>query len=193
MSQSPIKVAVIIGSTRTGRFAPTVATWFTNHVSQREDVELDVVDLATAQLPETLGSFGEEPTEQVLAMAGRLRAADAFIVVTPEYNHSYPAALKTAIDWHYDEWQAKPVAFVSYGGQAGGLRAVEHLRQVFAELHAVTIRDTVSFHNVHEQFTPDGSPVDPASCGAAAQTLVDRLIWWASALREARMKQPYKV
>jgi len=193
MRQSPIKVAIIIGSTRTGRFAPTVATWFANQVRQRDDIELDVVDLATTQLPETLGSFGQVPTEQVAAMAARLRAADAFIVVTPEYNHSYPAALKTAIDWHYDEWQAKPVAFVSYGGQAGGLRAVEHLRQVFAELHAVTIRDTVSFHNVHEQFAPDGAPVDPDSCGAAAQTLVDRLIWWASALREARAKQPYKV
>ncbi len=69
--------------------------------------------------------------------------ADAFLVVTPEYNHGYPAALKELIDSVYEPWHAKPVAFVSYGGASGGIRAVEQLRQVFAELHAVTLRDGV--------------------------------------------------
>lgn len=193
MSETPIKVAIIIGSTRAGRFAPTVATWFAGYVEDRADIDLDVVDLADVRLPERLGSFDQAPAPEVMAVSSRLAAADAFVIVTPEYNHSFPAALKTAIDWHYDEWQAKPIAFVSYGGQAGGLRAVEHLRQVFAELHAVTIRDTVSFHSAHEQFGADGTPVDAANCGAAANTLVDRLAWWGLSLREARAKRPFKV
>ncbi len=76
-----------------------------------------------------------------------LSEADAFIVVTPEYNHSFTASLKFVLDLVYEPWQGKPVAFVSYGGISGGLRAVEQLRLVFAELHAVTVRDTVSFAN----------------------------------------------
>ena len=74
------------------------------------------------------------------------------MIVTPEYNHSFPASLKNTIDWFDSEWHAKPVGFVSYGGMAGGQRAVEHLRQVFAELHAVTVRDTLSFHMAWERF-----------------------------------------
>ncbi len=84
-----------------------------------------------------------------------------FVVVTPEYNHSFPGPLKAAIDRHVTPWQAKPVGFVSYGGISGGLRAVEHLRQVFAELHAVTVRETVSFiwapRSVRRRRAPDRS------------------------------------
>lgn len=82
----------------------------------------------------------------------RIAAADAVLIVTPEYNHSFPGPLKTSIDSLRDEWKAKPVGFVSYGGIGGGLRAVEALRLVFAELHAVTVRDTVSFHNPWSRF-----------------------------------------
>ena len=80
----------------------------------------------------------------------------------------------------------KPVAFVSYGGMSGGLRAVEQLRQVFAELRAMTVRDTVSFHMAHTLFDPTGEPIDPSGCNAAARTMLDDLAWWASALRAAR-------
>jgi NAD(P)H-dependent FMN reductase len=111
-------------------------------------------------------------------------------VVTPEYNHSFPASLKNVLDWHHTEWQAKPVGFVSYGGLSGGLRAVEQLRPVFAELHAVTVRDAVSFHMAWERFGEDGAPKDDASV-AAAKVLLDQLGWWGNALREARAKTPY--
>ncbi|GAB3832488.1 hypothetical protein GCM10027610_024720 [Dactylosporangium cerinum] len=77
-------------------------------------------------------------------MGPRLTAADAFVVVTPEYNRSFPAPLKTAIDWFYEEWHAKPVTFVSYGRESGGLHATAQLRQVFNELQTVTMRNTVS-------------------------------------------------
>jgi NAD(P)H-dependent FMN reductase len=112
-------------------------------------------------------------------------------VVTPEYNHSFPGPLKTAIDALKAPWQAKPVGFVAYGGLSGGLRAVEALRVVFAELHATTVRDTVSFHQVRNQFDADGQPVDPVGVNGAAGALLHQLAWWAGALKRARAAQPY--
>src|SRR5690606_5287867 len=103
-----------------------------------------------------------------------------------EYNHGYPAALKLAIDWLRDEWRAKPVGFVAYGGISGGLRAVEQLRLVFAELHAMTVRDVVSFHNAWDLFDAAGMPRDPEGCAAAARGMLDQLAWWARALHDAR-------
>jgi NAD(P)H-dependent FMN reductase len=185
---NPLLLAIIIGSTRQGRFAPTVANWFAGQAMRRDDMTVDVIDLAEARLPDILT---EEPTPEVVAVTPRLANADVFVVVTPEYNHSFPAPLKNAIDWHFNEWRAKPVGFVSYGGMAGGLRAVEQLRQVFAELHAVTVRDTVSFHGAWAQFDPEGRPKDPSGYERAAKSMLDQLAWWGDALREARTRRPY--
>lgn len=100
------------------------------------------------------------------------------MVVTPEYNRSFPAPLKTAIDWYPQEWRAKPVAIVSYGGPSGGLYAAGQLREVFAELDAVTIRDTVSLPDYWNQFDADGSwPKASADCNAAAKSTLSRLVW----------------
>ncbi|WP_410606484.1 NADPH-dependent FMN reductase [Amycolatopsis sp. lyj-109] len=193
MSTENLRLAVIIGSVREGRFGPTAASWFAAEARQRTDLDVDVIDLADEPLPHVLSAAPAPETVQTLeTLTPRLAAADAFVVVTPEYNHSFPASLKNAIDWHMKQWQAKPVGFVSYGGFAGGLRAVEHLRQVFAELHAVTVRDTVSFHNVWELFGKDGLPKDATGCNAAAKTMLDQLAWWGTALREAREKHPYQ-
>ncbi|MEU5876101.1 NAD(P)H-dependent oxidoreductase [Spirillospora sp. NPDC047279] len=188
-----VRTAIIIGSTRDGRFGPTVAGWFTAHATRHAGagLDLDVVDLAETALPDRLGAIDGPAPPAVRALAPRLAAADAFVVVTPEYNHSYPAPLKTAIDWYVDEWKAKPVGFVSYGGASGGLRAVEHLRPVFAELQAVTIRETVSFHSCRDRFDDRGRPVDGAGCSAAADGLLDQLTWWARALRAARAQSPH--
>jgi NAD(P)H-dependent FMN reductase len=187
----PLELAVIIGSTREGRFGPTVANWFAEEARQHPDLAVHVLDVADAALPDRLTGYGSPPPPEVEAVRPRLAGADAFVVVTPEYNHSYPAPLKTLIDWHMAEWQAKPVGFVSYGGMSGGLRAVEHLRGVFAELHAVTVRETVSFHGAWARFGPDGLPVDAEDCSTAVKTMLDQLSWWGSALREARAARPY--
>ena len=188
MTNQPLTVAVIIGSTRVGRFGPTVARWFVRQARQRSDVELDLIDLADVALPAVIP---QQSNDAVTEYVARIDRADAFVVVTPEYNHGYPASLKQAIDAAHREWWAKPVAFVSYGGMAGGLRSVEQLRQVFAELHATTVRDTVSFHMAHAGFDSTGEPVEPAGCNAAAKTMLDQLVWWASALRAARAANPY--
>ncbi|MGW4898630.1 NADPH-dependent FMN reductase [Kitasatospora sp. NPDC004240] len=193
MSLAPHRVAVIVGSTRPGRFAPTVVDWFVRTAEARGDLDLDLIDLADHPLPQ----LGEQPdperADAAAALAARLAEADAFVVVTPEYNHSFPAGLKNALDRHRAEWQAKPVGFVSYGGLGGGLRAVEQLRLVFAELHAVTVRDSVSLHNAWSLFDETGGLLDPTVPAGAAKGMLDQLTWWSQALREARGIRPYGV
>jgi NAD(P)H-dependent FMN reductase len=194
----PSKLAVVIGSVREGRFGPVIASWVAVLAGQHGGFSVDVIDLAEFDIPVTLpadppkyaGDAYPRPA-RLRPLTGRIEAADAFIVVTPEYNHSYPAGLKAAIDWHFTQWTAKPVAFVSYGGPAGGRHAVLHLENVFSELHAVTIRDGLSFPlymlNWH-----DGKPDDPQAA-AVATVMLDQLSWWASALSKARAEVPYPV
>ncbi|QGV80749.1 NADPH-dependent FMN reductase [Streptomyces ficellus] len=192
--RSPLTLTVVVASNREGRFGPVIADWFLAHAGQHTDFTVDVVDLADPgnDLPTALSRDPAPDVRDRLArISPRLAAADAFVVLTPEYNHSFPASLKNLIDWHYTEWQAKPVGFVSYGGVSGGLRAVEQLRQVFAELHAVTVRDTVSFHNAFGHFDEDGRHKDPTAPDAAAKTMLDQLSWWAHALRDAKSVRPY--
>lgn len=177
MTSTPVRLAVILASTRAGRFGPTVTSWFAGQASARPDLTVEVVDLAGLEVP------GHRLTTAIAD-------ADAIVVVTPEYNHSFPGPLKTAIDSLRAEWFAKPVGFVSYGGISGGLRAVEALRLVFAELHAVTVRETVSFALAWQQFDGDGAPTDPAAAAAAAR-LLDQLTWWATTLRAGRASTAY--
>ncbi len=187
-AEERLVLAIVVGSTREGRRGPAIAEWFRTVARQRLDMNLDVIDLGIARVPDMLTN--SRPPE-VTALAGRLDRADAFVIVTPEYNHSFPAPLKTAIDWYSAEWQAKPVGFVSYGGISGGLRAVEQLRQVFAELHAVTIRNTVSLHGVWSRLAEDGTLIDSDGSEEAARAMLDQLAWWARALKEARRSHPY--
>ncbi|NGO79850.1 NAD(P)H-dependent oxidoreductase [Streptomyces sp. YC504] len=190
-STTPYRLAVIVGSTRDGRFGPTVGQWFTALAEQHAGAELDVIDVADLELPACHPNWGTERTPALTELAARVEAADAYVVVTPEYNHSYPAQLKHFIDLHRTEWNAKPVGFVSYGGVSGGLRAVEHLRQVFAEVHCVTIRDGVSFHGAWDHFGEDGKAHDPQGAAGAAKTMLDQLDWWARTLRAGRAERPY--
>ncbi|MBC9728297.1 NADPH-dependent FMN reductase [Streptomyces sp. TRM68367] len=185
-----LHVTLIIGSNRDGRFAPVVADWLLDRIRGHAGLIPEVVDVVEAQLP-THMSPTPEATAALAEITPKLARADAFVVLTPEYNHSFPAGLKNLIDWHFNEWRAKPVGLVSYGGVSGGLRAAEHLRQVFAELHAVTVRDTVSFHNAGASFDDEGRLKDPSGPQAAAKTMLDQLVWWGRALLEAKVARPY--
>jgi NAD(P)H-dependent FMN reductase len=190
------KLIIIVGSVREGRFGPVVASWFAEQARTQGGFTVEVVDLADFEIPLTLPAappkYAGDSYPRPAGMAGltgRLDSADAFVLVTPEYNHSYPASLKAAIDWHFTQWTAKPVAFVSYGGAAGGRHAVLHLENVLTELHAVTIRDGLAFANYFVNWE-GGQPVDPQA-GIAAKTMLDQLGWWAAALRTARTATPY--
>ncbi|GAA1253391.1 NAD(P)H-dependent oxidoreductase [Pseudonocardia aurantiaca] len=192
MADDKLRLAVIIGSTREGRFGPTVASWFAAKARRRPGLSIDLIDLAEAALPSTLTESDDALPPPVRALAPRLAAADAFALVTPEYNRSFPAPLKTAIDWYDAEWRAKPVAVVAYGRESGGLHAVEQLRQVFTELHAVALRDALILPRYWELFAADGTwPKASAECNSAVTTTLDRLTWWARALRNARSERPY--
>jgi NAD(P)H-dependent FMN reductase len=184
----PILIALIYGSTRPGRFCDKVVHWAAAEIRRRAIFALDIIDPAQLVLP---SPHKCQDRDELVQLTQRIERADAFIIVTPEYNHGYPAPLKFLIDSVYSPWQAKPVAFVSYGGIAGGLRAVEQLRLVFAELHAVTIRDSVSFANAWEQFDANGQLLQPERARRSMTALLEQLQWWARALRTARAAAPY--
>ncbi|WTW96023.1 NAD(P)H-dependent oxidoreductase [Streptomycetaceae bacterium NBC_01309] len=192
-ARTPMRLAVIVGSNRDGRFAPVVADWIIGESRGHGAWEVDVIDVATTKLPDVIEVPGMSQAPEMAELGERLAAADAFIVITPEYNHSFPAALKHLIDLFRDEWRAKPVGFVSYGGMGGGLRAVEQLRLVFAELHAVSMRDSISFHMAWERFDEEGRPVDAEGCASAAKGMLAQLEWWSRTLSEARVVRPYDV
>jgi NAD(P)H-dependent FMN reductase len=189
-------LVVIIGSVREGRFGPVAAAWVAAQARAYGGFGIDVVDLADVDIPLALPAASPKfagddypRPEGMKELTRKLAQADAFIIVTPEYNHSYPASLKAFIDWHFTQWTAKPVAFVSYGGAAGGRHAVLHLENVLTELHAVTIRDGLAFPNYFTAWQ-DGAPVDAEAAGYA-RTLLEQLAWWARALRAARATAPY--
>ncbi|MFE1473573.1 NADPH-dependent FMN reductase [Streptomyces cyaneofuscatus] len=190
------KLVIIIGSVREGRFGPAVASWVAEQTDTHGAFDVTVVDLADSELPLALPAASPKyagdayPRPAGMAeLTSALESADAFVVVTPEYNHSYPASLKAAIDWHFTQWEAKAVAFVSYGGAAGGRHAVLHLENVLTELHAVTIREGLAFPNYFTTWQ-DGRPLAPEAPGHA-KTLLDQLAWWATALRSARRAAPF--
>ncbi|WP_327318607.1 NADPH-dependent FMN reductase [Streptomyces sp. NBC_01235] len=193
---APLRVAVVVGSVREGRQGRAVADWFLGAAADHDGLDVDVIDLADMDLPLVMPGWGGAPSPETLAVLAnvspRLAAADAFVVVTPEYNHSFPAALKNFIDWHHPQWQAKPVGFVSYGGLAGGVRAVEQLRLVFAELHAMTVRDAVSLHGPWSGLGEDGAPRDADVCEGAAKGMIGQLSWWGRTLRSARATRAYQ-
>ncbi|WP_146927584.1 NADPH-dependent FMN reductase [Cellulomonas xylanilytica] len=194
MSENTSKLVIITGSVREGRFGPVVTDWVAARAHEHGGFDVTVVDLADVDLPLALpdGSPRSDSyprPDGMRAVTERLDEADAFVVVTPEYNHSYPASLKALIDWHFTQWAAKPVAFVSYGGAAGGRHAVLHLENVFTELHAVTIRDGLAFPHYYATWE-EGAPLDD-SAAVYAKTLLEQLSWWADALRTAREAVPY--
>lgn len=192
MSRSVIPVAMLIANTPEGPRGSEISNWLSGVILERDDYKLDVIALARCPLPVTpVGEITPEERQAGVELSARLEQAEAFVIVTPEYNHSFPARLKIAIDWNYTQWEAKPIAIVSYGGRGGGLRAVEHLRQVFAELHAVVIRDGMSFHLGRDTFDTHGEPVDAPLYVTSANMMLDQLSWWAGALTRARAERPY--
>ncbi len=182
------RLAIIYGSTRPGRLCDRVVNWVARELAHYPLIDIDLIDPLEFDLP--FAHNREHPG--VAALSERLSDADAFIAVTPEYNHSFTASLKFVLDLVYETWHGKPVAFVSYGGVSGGLRAVEQLRLVFAELHTVTVRDTVSFANPWGRFAEDGTLEDPLDARKSLVLMIARLTWWSNALKPARATRPYR-
>ena len=190
------KLLVIVGSTRPTRAADLVLPWLTEKTAAHEAFETEVVDLRDWPLPifgEHFGTIGDinDPTYSdpvVKAWNQKIKSADAFIIVTAEYNHSIPGGLKNAIDsvWLSFGFRNKPVAFVGYsGGIVGGSRAIEHLAHVFVETESVPVRSSVIIPAVQDAFDAEGAPVNPIT-NVAADIMLDDLAWWSAALEKAR-------
>ncbi len=187
------KILIITASTRQGRFADTIVTWFSTIVAERTDTDYQFIDLRDWMLP-YLSQPGNGTKIEAGYVDGSLEAkwrdtiaaADGFIIVTPEYNHGYPAVLKTALDALVVPWRKKPMAFVSYGGVSGGTRAVEQLRTVAIELDMAPIKNTVAMPNVWGVFKPDGT-TENVGIVKSAVSMLDQLAWWTQALRQARV------
>ncbi|SFE67048.1 NAD(P)H-dependent FMN reductase [Actinacidiphila alni] len=195
MTDDQLSLAIITASVRDGRLGPAVADWFLTQVKERAEFAAQTVDLIDHQLPLVLPGPGKDVPLETARTRETLRsvlvAADAVVIVTPEYNHSFPAVLKNTVDWFYEEWTAKPVGFVSYGGLSGGIRAVEQLRQVFAEVHTLTVRENVAFSMAGNRFDEAGRLTDPGPFVQSAGLLLDQLQWWGRALRAARAEHRY--
>src|ERR671918_1524780 len=158
MNNPMLKIAIILGSTRPGRNGEAVSQWVYEIAKKRSDAEFELVDIKDFNLPiydepnsPLGGSYTKEHTK---TWSAKVDSFDAYIFVTPEYNHGIPGALKNAIDFLYREWNNKAAGFVSYGS-AGGVRSVEHLRLVMAELQIADVRAqvTLSLFTDFENFT----------------------------------------
>jgi NAD(P)H-dependent FMN reductase len=189
------RIAIILGSTRHGRRGEAVARWVHEiAVRHRPEAEFDLLDLLDFELPHldetTPAIFGSYEHEHTVRWAEAIGSCDGFIVVTPEYNHSFPAPLKNAIDFLFAEWNDKAAGFVSYGLH-GGVRAVEHLRQVLAEMKVATVRTQVAL-SVHHDFVIT-DPLEPGTFAPGAHqeptltTMLDEVAAWAEALKALRV------
>jgi NAD(P)H-dependent FMN reductase len=199
---APIKIKVIIGSTRQGRFSEKPAYWIYEEAKKLEGVEAELLDLRDYPMPffdsqmSPSMAKGQYANEVVKDWAAKINDGDAFIIVTPEYNHGYPAVLKNAMDVIYPEWNRKPVGFVSYGS-ALGARSVEQLRQVAIELQMAPIRNAIHipvdiFFAAMMGEKPQGSemfePIRKGPAGDRLEIFFNDLLWWAKALKAARNK-----
>lgn len=185
-----IKVAIIVGSTRPGRKADAVARWVHGIAKKRSDAQFEVVDIQDFNLPlfdepvpPSLNQYSKPHTK---AWAAKIDSFDAYVFVTPEYNHSTSGALKNAIDYLYKEWNNKAAGFVGYGS-TGGTRAVEHLRLIVGELQIADVRAQValSLFTDFENFTV----FKPAAMHETSlKTMLDQLVAWGGALKAVRAK-----
>jgi NAD(P)H-dependent FMN reductase len=181
---------IVIASTRPGRGGEAVARWFIDRAAEHEAFELDVVDLAELNLPPLdephhprLRQYTQRHTHRWSEQA---EAADAFVFVTPEYNHGYPASLKLAIDYLNNEWHYKPVGFVSYGGVAAGTRAVEQLQQVVTAVRMMPVIEQVNIP-FYQQFLDENGVVQANEVmEQAAEAMLDQLLRLEATLRPLR-------
>jgi len=184
-----INIGIILGSTRPGRNGEAVAKWVYELAKQRTDAKFELVDLLDYPLPfidepipPSLGQYSKEHTKK---WAAKVETFDAFIFVTPEYNHSTSGVLKNAIDYLFKEWNNKAAGFVSYGGGASGTRAVEHLRLIMGELKIADVRTQValSLFTDFENF----SVFKPAGIQTSTlNTMIDEVVAWGTAMKTVR-------
>lgn len=191
---SPLRIRVIIGSTRPKRFSEKPAAWITGKLKERPNLDVQVLDLRDFDLPfynEPVNSSsikGNYTSPESSRWAKAIGEADGFVIVTPEYNRGTSGVLKNALDLVYDEWNIKPVGFVSYGS-AGGARAMEQLRLTSLELQMVPIRSGIHIFSPMYTAATEGDPYAFDPLEPSAKRFIDQLLWWTDVLKPAREKR----
>ncbi len=187
-----VYLKIILASTRAGRKGPPIASWVMNRANTRKEFDTELLDLAAINLP-----FLDEPNHPRLKKyekihtknwSNKIESADAFIIVTSEYNYGYPAPLKNAFDFLFHEWAYKPVAFVSYGGIAGGTRAVQLFKPVVTYLKMMPLPEAVPIPFFIRQIDKDGNFEPTEEQESALKTLFDELHKWSINFQSLRQK-----
>ncbi|MFE9098061.1 NADPH-dependent FMN reductase [Streptomyces sp. NPDC007264] len=183
-----LRIGIILGSTRPGRRGDQIASWLLDTARAHGGADYELIDLAH----HGLGNLDEggNPTHQqyehphTRAWSVLIDGFDGFVFLTPEYNHSFPGALKNALDYVYREWNDKAAGIVSYGGRAAGVRAAEALRLVLAELQVATVRAQPAVPLIPAFST--GAFVPTKDLDVAVRGMLDQVIAWSGALRGLR-------
>lgn len=185
-----IKIKILTGSVRPGRFNIQPAQWIYKIAKKRKDIEVEFLDLLEIKLP-----FLDEPAPPIEHKYSKTHTkkwskiideADGFIFVTPEYNHGVSPVLKNAIDYLYSEWNYKPVSFVSYGSLAGGSRSVEHWRGTAAELKMYDLREQIMLPNYWDNLDKNGKYQFSQRHENSANEMLDSLVFWTKKMKQAR-------
>ena len=190
--ESTLAIGIVVASVREGRRGEAFGKWFHALLAERPNISSVVLDLKEWPLPAYERADSPMAAEKSYVSGtlerrwgDQISALDGFVIVTPEYSHGYPGALKNALDHLYVAWNYKPVGFVSYGGFAAGARAVEQLRLVAIELRMVPIRDEVKLRLIGLAVDERAFPSEQLYLKRAT-AMIDELIWWTQVMKEAR-------
>ena len=181
---------IIIATTRPGRKGPAVASWIYELAKQRDEFSVELLDLAVVNLP-----FLDEPRhpkfrdyskDHTKRWSKKIDEGEAFIIVTGEYNYGYPAPLKNALDFLYQEWNYKPVSFVSYGGVAGGTRSVQQLKQVVNAMKMTAVMESVNIPFFEKYIDKSGKFNADEILQKSATSMLNELLKWTTNLQTIR-------
>lgn len=186
MNNQPLKIKIILGSSRTNRFSDKAGDWVSQEMKKHENVDIEILDLREYDLP-----FYDEVKsndEKVKNFQNKIKEADAFIVIAPEYNHGPTAVLKNAFDWAYEEWNYKPIAFVGYGS-VGAARSIEQLKLISIELKMIPIRTSVHILG-NRYYAFQAGKIDLQTLFeenlSKLHELIHELLWLTAIMKKAR-------
>ena len=184
------KLSVVISSTRPGRAGLPIGRWFFELAKAHQKFDVELVDLKERNLPfhdePKHPRFGQYEHEHTLAWSALVRASDAFVFVTPEYNYGAPPALLNALDYLYKEWHYKAAGFVSYGGVSGGTRSVQMTKQILTTLKMMPIPEAVSIPFFSQLMDANGPFRGSEPLEKSATVMLDELHRWTVALATLR-------
>lgn len=185
-----LNLKIILASTRPGRKGPSVAAWFYDIAAKHPAFNTELLDLAVINLPfldePMMPRFKKYEKQHTKDWSAMIEPADAFVIVMSEYNYCFPATIKNALDFLSQEWEYKPVAFVSYGGISGGIRAVQMLKQVVTALKMMPMAEGVAIPAFTKRIDEQGKFNSDEGLDKSATGMLNELNKWGMALKPMR-------